>query len=319
MNVALSQLCCSLGAAFLVATTACASAPAVLPVALPQDDHALKTVTARDGVPLVYAELLPDTAPRALLLYVSGVTGLNHRQMKEQTEAFTSSGVGVLYVYPRGTGYSGGTRGHLSDLETYLDDHQRVLAQAVQTRPDLPVFVMGASMGAALAVKVAVKLGRVSGVILVNPAFRLKELKGASPTAAQYVKYAAYYVFRKSTPVVDMSGDPEVIVEPRDREEARQRKNDPLVQPLHSLQTMMLARDVMDELPANAARCDAPLLLLHGLLDPLVDPSGHAVIVDAWKAADKQKLELPHGAHGYSTVLDALPQLTQWVVQHTPR
>lgn len=299
--------------------TACATVPMTPPVPLPGNDPTLQVLTARDGVQVVYAQLLPETPPRAWLLYVSGVTGFNHRLMQQQSDAFTAAGVGVLYVYPRGTGYSGGERGDLPDVDVFVDDHRRALAQARSGSLQAPVFVMGASMGAALAVKVALGVGANGGVILVNPAFRLRELKGASPTAAQYLRYAMYYVFRRHTPVVDMGGDPELIAEPRDREEARQRKEDPLVQPLHSMHTMMLARDVMEALPANASRCNAPLLLLNGMKDPLVDPSGHDVIVNAWKGPDKRRVDVPDGAHGYSTVVDALPQLSQWVVEHLPR
>jgi fermentation-respiration switch protein FrsA (DUF1100 family) len=110
-----------------------------------------------------------------------------------------------------------------------------------------------------------------------------------------------------------MGGRPEAIADHDDRAEAIRRRGDPLVVRWFSLRAMLAAKQVMDGAPADAARCRCPLLFVEGDADRTVDRAGHAALLDAYAGAAKIRLTVPGGGHGYSTVLEAMPRIAQWI------
>jgi alpha-beta hydrolase superfamily lysophospholipase len=68
----------------------------------------------------------------------------------------------------------------------------------------------------------------------------------------------------------------------------------------------------------HIALLDAPLLLVQGAGDVLVDPTGNDELVAAAKSKDKQKLVAPGAGHGSSAVESMISPLVDWVSKHTP-
>jgi fermentation-respiration switch protein FrsA (DUF1100 family) len=77
-------------------------------------------------------------------------------------------------------------------------------------------------------------------------------------------------------------------------------------------------RAVMRSCPRNAARVDAPLLLLQGAGDALVDPRGSDEILAAARSADKAKVVAPLGGHGASAVETSVEPVLRWLRAHGP-
>jgi alpha-beta hydrolase superfamily lysophospholipase len=246
-----------------------------------------------------------------VVLYVAGITGLGGDGQAEFVGALAGRGFEVHVLHPRGTGYSDGARGDIADLDRYLEDY-RECAGAVAP-PGTPLIVVGHSLGAVFALRVAAGLPQAAGLVLINPAHRYAANPGSSPTLLQYVAYAACMVVAPGTRVVDMGGRPEAVADAEDRAEAVRRRKDPLVTRWFSLRAMLAAKRVMDGAPADAARCLCPLLLVDGDADRMVDRAGHAALLDAYAGADKTRLTVPGGGHGYATVLMATPRIADWV------
>jgi len=266
---------------------------------------------ASDGTRL-YERVYPSAGPRrGIILYVAGITGLGGDEQPEFVAALVGRGFEVRFLHPRGTGYSDGPRGDIVDLDRYLEDY-REYARAVAPA-GTPVVVVGHSMGGVFALRVAASLPRTAGLVLINPTYRYAANPGSSPTFLQYVAYAVSIVFVPGDRVVDMGGRPEAIADPDDRAEAIRRRDDPLVVRWFSMRAMLAAKRVMDGAPADAAQCRCPLLLIDGDADRIVDRAGHTTLFNAYGGADKTRLTVPGGGHGYATVLKAMPGIAEWV------
>jgi alpha-beta hydrolase superfamily lysophospholipase len=266
---------------------------------------------ASDGTRL-YERAYPSAGPRrGMVLYVAGITGLGGDEQPEFVSALVGRGFEVRFLHPRGTGYSDGARGDIADLDRYLGDY-RDYARAVAPA-GTPVIVVGHSMGGVFALRIAASLPQTAGLVLINPAHRYAANPGSSPTFLQYVAYAACMVLVPGDRVVDMGGRPEVITDPDDRAEAIRRRDDPLVVRWFSMRAMLAAKQIMDDAPADAARCRCPLLLIDGDADRIVDRAGHAALFNAYAGADKTRLTVPGAGHGYTTVLKAMPTIAGWV------
>jgi alpha-beta hydrolase superfamily lysophospholipase len=158
----------------------------------------------------------------------------------------------------------------------------------------------------------------IAGIVLVNPAYRLTYSAGLAPTFCDYVAFAANSVFRPAALTVDMNSRPEAVQDADDREEALAMQRDPLVVRYFSMRTMSAWGAVMGRCVVNAMRSNAPLLLVEGARDAMVDPKGSAEIFDAAAAADKERLSSP-GGHGSSAIEAVVTPLLEWLTRHSER
>jgi alpha-beta hydrolase superfamily lysophospholipase len=113
-----------------------------------------------------------------------------------------------------------------------------------------------------------------------------------------------------------MGGDPSAMKSAADRAEALAMQRDPLVVRHFSMRYLLAQREVMNACPRNAALVDAPLLLVQGAEDRLVDPRGNEEILAAARTADKTRLVAPRGAHGASAVETVVEELVRWLGAH---
>jgi len=269
------------------------------------------------GVRLYFSVKLPPGEPWSVVYFVVGPEAGATEPYPGFTAALLASGVATAVLHPRGAGFSDGLRGDLDDYRLFLDDLRLGLEQARRSFPGKAVFLFGQSAGATLALQVAATAEPPpAGLVLVNPAYKLVYGEGMGPSPADYVVYAFNALFRRSALTVDMNPNPSAVKNAADRAEALAMQRDPLVVRHFSLRYLLAQREVMDACPRNAAAVDAPLLLVQGAEDELVDPRGNDEILAAARTADKVKLVSPRGAHGASAVETVVEQLVGWVREH---
>jgi alpha-beta hydrolase superfamily lysophospholipase len=116
---------------------------------------------------------------------------------------------------------------------------------------------------------------RLGGLVLVNPAYRLLRSGGMGPSWIDYVTYGWNFVFRRAGLTVDMNRSPPAIHELADRAEAEAMQRDSLVVRYFGLRYLIAQKRVMNRCAANAHATTAPLLLIQGARDALVDPRGN--------------------------------------------
>lgn len=255
----------------------------------------------------------PDVTPIGVLYFVLGPEIGSAEPYPRFTSAARASGFVTATVHPRGSGYSDGTRGDIDDYARILADLELGMAWARQLRPTAPLFLFGHSVGAALALALAARSPRVAGLVLVNPAYRLLRSRGMAPSWTDYVAYAWNYVVRPSALTVDMNRAPSDVRDPSDRAEAEAMQRDPLVVRYFSLRYLLAQKRVMNRCPANARATRAPLLLVQGARDALVDPRGHDDILAAAGTTDTTRLIARDGAHGATAVETVADDILAWL------
>jgi acylglycerol lipase len=305
---AILGLSCMLGCASIARTTK-------PPVEPPRDG--VSWIQGTGGPRLYFSVKVPAGEPRAVLYFVSGPEIATAEPYPKFTAALHASGIATAVLHPRGTGFSDGLRGDIDDYSLFLDDLRLGLERVRESFPGKAVFLLGHSAGGALALEVAAKAAPpLTGVILVNPAYKLVYSEGMGPSLTDYVVYAFNAVFRRSALAVDMNSNPSAVKDDADREEGIRRQRDPLVVRYFSMRYLLAQREVMNACLRNVALVDAPLLVVQGSKDALVDFRGNDEILAAARTADKVKLVASDGAHGPSAVETIVEELLQWLQTH---
>jgi len=205
--------------------------------------------------------------PERLLVVVHGYA--EHSGRYERFGAWLAArGCAVHAFDQRGHGRSEGVRGHVRRFDDFLDDLDRLLALVRVEQPDLPVTVVGHSMGGLVVASWAERRRpEVAGIVLSGAALRIAE----APSRLQRVLLR---LLRRVTPRLRMPRPiaPEALS--RDPEVGRAYQADPLI---FQSMTLSLAAELFDAAGRtlrDAGDLRLPLLLLHGADDPIVPAAG---------------------------------------------
>ena len=224
--------------------------------------HTQFPLQTSDGVPLFARLWQPDHAPRAVVCLVHGV-GEHSGRYEHVARALTRAGYALLGFDLRGHGKSPGTRGDAPSYQTLLDDVALVLDAAAGRFPDLPRFLYGHSLGAILALDVALSSTvSLSGVIATGPPFR-------TSLEQQTLKLLMVRVLGRVLPSLTLPTglDPHHLS--RTPEVVASYVNDPLV---HDRLSLGLAQQLLratGSIMERAADLRTPALLMHGTEDQL--------------------------------------------------
>ena len=220
---------------------------------------------ARDGLRLFRRSWVSDRPLRALLL-VHGYA--EHSGRYEEMASFFAARGGAVHAYDhRGHGRSGGPRCHVARFDEFLDDLALVLASVRAQHADLPVTIVGHSMGALITLAFLAERNPVlASAVTSGPAL---SLRGVSP-----VRVALARAVRRALPRLALGSglDPQGLS--RDPEVVRRYLEDPLVD---RTMTASLGAELLAAAPRTAARANrvnVPLLMLHGGADPICAAEG---------------------------------------------
>jgi acylglycerol lipase len=128
------------------------------------------SIEATDGISLHYLRWSSTpTEPWAVVIFLHGIAS-HAGWFGETAKELEGHGVAVYAADRRGSGRSGGPRGHLPSYERALDDIGRLVALVASEQPGRPLFLAGSSWAAKLAlVYAAVRPGPLSGLLLLGP------------------------------------------------------------------------------------------------------------------------------------------------------
>jgi alpha-beta hydrolase superfamily lysophospholipase len=250
----------------------------------------------------------PEPRGAVVVTHGFGEHGGNYRYVAESLGRMID--VDVIAVDLRGHGRSPGRRGVVRRYEDLIDDLARVLDWAARTHPEIPRFLLGHSNGGQVALRVALERpGAFDGLIISNPALRI-----AAPIPPHKLKlgrfllrHAPWFTLRAETRVQLLTRDPEIQRELCTDRLRHSRMSPPLFFGMVEGGEMLLAR---------AGEIRAPLAMLVGGQDPVVDPAAAREFYDHLGSSDKTLLLYPKMLHepfnelGREQVLD---DLARWI------
>ena len=298
---------------FLVLFSSCASLKNFdKPVKPENEEGTFQSV--RDRIKIFVYEKTPQIKANTSIYIITGITGINHKNEKDIIDLLSAGKNRVVVIHPRGTGYSEGTRGDIDEFKDFIDDYIEIISNDLKKYPkDHKVVLYGHSMSCAIALNIAETIPEITGIILVNPPYKMKASKGMTPKFSEYIKYAGYMMFAPHNQIVNMAGDPKTIDNPDDRKEAEARGEDRLLVKYFSMYMMFKSKSTMDRMLEFAKKADYPLLLIYGMEDALVDKTGCDEIFSVWFSKNKKYELIKNGSHGKKTVILSKNIILNWI------
>jgi alpha-beta hydrolase superfamily lysophospholipase len=273
---------------------------------------------ASDGLSLHVHCWLPDTGrerSRAVVAIVHGM-GEHGGRYARLAEHFATHGLATVAYDLRGHGRSGGARVFVKHFDEYLDDTEIVLTHVRTQFGPTPLFLLGHSMGGAIAALYTITRAPASvrALMLSSPA-----LAPGEPVAPWMIK-AGRWVSRWLPKVPVFKIDPAMIA--RDKAVVAAAKQDPLNAyrgtPARTAAELL---DAMARIHANADALHLPLYIFHGTADRLTAPWASEQFHGNAGSQDKTLRLYPGHFHETLNDLDrekVIDELTQWLLQHLP-
>ncbi|XP_024980655.1 caffeoylshikimate esterase [Cynara cardunculus var. scolymus] len=284
----------------------------------------LKTKESYDvnsrGLEIFSKSWLPEKrSPKAVICFCHGYGDTCTFFFEGIARKLASSGFGVLAMDLPGFGLSEGLHGFIPSFSSLVDDvieHYSKIKENPELR-DLPRFLLGQSMGGAVALKVHLKQPEFwNGAILVAPMCKIAD-DVVPPWAVKQFLIGVAKVLPKSK-----------LVPQKDLADMAFRE--PKKKPLTSynviaykdrprLGTAMELLNTTQEIESQLEKVSLPLLILHGKADIVTDPSVSKALYEKARSKDK-KLNLYDDA--YHALLEGEPDdmilrvfddITSWV------
>ena len=236
------------------------------------------------GSELFYQAWRPGSAPRAVLVITHGL-GEHGGRYARLVDHLVPRGFAVYAFDHRGHGRSPGQRGHVASWDQYHRDLDGFLRKVRREVPDVPLFLLGHSMGALIGLDYALEgspedaVG-LSGLILSG--VPLDPVGVAKPwlvsTARLLSRVLPRVPMRVGLDPAALSREPEVVQSYRD---------DPLVHAWATPRWGTEALAAIGRAGRNLARLRLPLLVIHGGADRLSSPEGARALAAGAGSSDK--------------------------------
>ncbi|MBU6455295.1 MAG: alpha/beta hydrolase [Cyanobacteria bacterium REEB67] len=256
-----------------------------------------------------------DPAVSAVLLCIHGL-GLHNETYEPFGKAMAHLGVATYAVDMRGFGSYRQAKGHEEvDFDGCLDDVYRTLKSIRRAQPTKPVFLLGESMGGAIALHAAaLRPDLIDGLISSVPAGdRFKQGHTSLKVALQFLKDRHKQMNVGEAVVNQATKDPTL----------RQAWiNDPLARMQLSAKELVQFQKFMNQNHEFArAIKDKPVLIVYGCLDKLVKPEGSQEIFNELSTTDKEIYPVSRAEHlifeenQFSP--EVISRLNAWIASHS--
>jgi alpha-beta hydrolase superfamily lysophospholipase len=237
-------------------------------------------VAGIDGIDLFARAWLPDSPPHAVIVVAHGL-GEHGGRYAELAQGLVDRGYAVYAVDHRGHGRSSGPRANIGRFSYLVSDFCAFVGRCERQHLDTPVFVLGHSMGGAVAFASALRLqGSLRGLVLSAPALATDQ----AVNPAQALLARALSVVAPNTGVMGLP--PEAVS--RDPAVVERYVADPLVHhkgiPARTAVELLAA---MQEFPSSAPQLRLPTLILHGSADRLVPLAAVRPLYQAFGTRDR--------------------------------
>jgi acylglycerol lipase len=244
-----------------------------------------------DGARLPYVSWQPNGALQAVVIGLHGFGDYSINAFGLPAPAFTAHSV-ALYAYDqRGFG-AAPHRGLWPGVSTLVADCLAVMKLVAERHPGIPVFILGESMGAAVALVAAASptAAPAAGYILSAPGVRGRA--SMSEFSRTMLEVASRLI-----PAVGFSGSAPGF-SPSDNEEALRRwSRDPLTAKEFRVDFVYGLVDLMDHALDAASRFASPALILYGAHDRIVPPDALRRLLKAMPESARRRVAYYQEGH----------------------
>jgi alpha-beta hydrolase superfamily lysophospholipase len=264
------------------------------------------------GVRIVYDVWTPEATARGVVVLSHGYAE-HARRYDHVAQRFGEAGLVTYALDHRGHGRSGGKRVWLKTLSDYTDDFATLVGIAAADYPNLNRVVLGHSMGGGIVFAYgAAHPNDYSAMVLSGPAVAAQLDVPKPLVLVAKILGRAFPGAKVSTLDADaVSRDPDVVAK---------YKSDPLV--YHDRFPAGIAKalfEVGENQPQLAAKLTAPLLIVHGEEDRLINVAGSQMLVENAGSAEVALKVYPGLYHEVFNEPEkdlVLGDVTSWIATH---
>ena len=214
---------------------------------------------------IYFQNWLPDDPAKAVFLIVHGLNEHSGRY-DNFSNFFANEGFAVYSMDLIGHGKSDGTRSYVKDFNNYLDDIILYLEKIKQLQPGSPIFLIGHSMGGLIGALLLIDHpDQFAGAVLSGSVVQVPD--DVSPLFISLGKIVSLVLPKLGLLRVDLSGlsrNPAVV---------QAYKDDPLVNTgKFTARVSAEMNKSFDRVAVEGSQIKAPVLILHGSSDRVVNP-----------------------------------------------
>jgi acylglycerol lipase len=272
---------------------------------------------------------LPQDPARAVVVIVHGLHEHSARYAHVGAR-LAAAGFAAYAADHRGHGRSDGRRANIERMALIVADLSSFVRFALEQHPNLPVFMVGHSLGGLIALHYATEPGATEpeatepgtsnpGAVLAGLVVSGPAVQALAGSALQRRLAGVLSALAPNLGVTALAADQKIS---RDPEVVRAYQTDPLVyRGKIKARTGAEILATMEGLPARLPRLSMPLLLLHGAEDRICAPAGSAMVHDTVSSPDKALHQCPglyHEVFNEPEREAILTHLLSWLIQHLP-
>ena len=226
---------------------------------------------ALSGVDERYRRRWIPPEPKRVMVLVHGYAEHTGRY-DEMAMYFAERGYAVHAYDQVGHGRTAGPRGHVDRFDRLLDELARFLECVILEHPDLPITLVGHSMGGlVVAATAAFRKPAVEKVVLSGA---LLQLGGENAGLRQSLSLGLARILAVIVPRVAISTGLDTQGLSRDPEVIRRYQEDPFVEDRMSVRFAAGMSRMVDAVRRAAGGIERPILILHGGDDPICPAEG---------------------------------------------
>jgi acylglycerol lipase len=240
--------------------------------------HVTAFLPGAGGRQIFWQSWTPGARPRAVVAVVHGA-GEHSDRYRHVATRLLADGYAVYALDHRGHGRSQGPRALIDRIDNAVADVDQLVVTARDAHPGVPIFMLGHSMGATIALCYALRhQDRLTGLILSGPLAALAAAPAPMRLAGRMLSAIAPTLPLISIDSSLVSRDPAVV---------SAYVSDPLVHhgrlPARTVAELAAA---VDSFPARVAEITVPTLILYGTADRLCPPAGSVMLGERIGATD---------------------------------
>ncbi|MDD2722495.1 MAG: lysophospholipase [Methylovulum sp.] len=261
---------------------------------------------AADGVMLPLKQWLPTQKPiNAVLIAVHGFNDYS-QFFQQPAEFFSQQGIACYAYDQRGFGGSP-SHGFWSGTAAYVQDLAVFIRLIHDKHPQLPVYLLGESMGAAVVIAT---LGEtinpgLAGIILSAPAVWSRD-------TMPWYQQALLWSLAHTLPSLTLTGRGLKVQASDNIPMLKALFQDPLVIKATRVETLYGLADLMDTARHQAGKIDQTSLVLYGDNDQIIPKKPTYQFIDSFLQTQTQKKTVAFYENGYHMLLRDLNAPAVW-------